>query len=430
MVSRDELYQLVWSEPMTKIAERFNVSGSYLARICNLLNVPRPKRGYWAKFAVGKAPPQTPLSEPRPGDPLHWAKDGEKFEAAKPQAAPRRKPEKKVRIAREQLHGLIRGAKSHFENSRPVDEGAYLKPFKKLLVDVTASKAGLDKALDLANDFFNAFESVGYRVVLAPADAELRRGQIEEREVAVKPRDYWQYSGLWSPYRPTVVYVGTVAIGLSIVEISENVTLRYLNGKYIRESEYVAPRRRYYADHSWTTTRDLPSGRMRIVAYSPYGRVSWSMQWQDTKSVLLHGQIRKIVEAIEAAAPELVTKLEEADRQAEIRHQQWLAEEERRRRKEDFRCIEQSIADSQVDLQQIIEQWSRIISIERFFAGVEKRAHDLPEIDEDRVLERLSSARTFLGSQDPLDFFRSWKTPEERYVPKYPDGEQSNLGDG
>lgn len=33
---------------------------------------------------------------------------------------------------------------------------------------------------------------------------------------------------------------------------------------------------------------------------------------------------RTIAEAIEAAAPELIAKLEEADRQAEIRHQQWL----------------------------------------------------------------------------------------------------------
>lgn len=36
MVSRDELYRLVWSEPMTRTAERFGVSGSYLARVCAL----------------------------------------------------------------------------------------------------------------------------------------------------------------------------------------------------------------------------------------------------------------------------------------------------------------------------------------------------------------------------------------------------------
>jgi hypothetical protein len=55
MVSREELSRLVWSEPMSKIAEQFDVSGSYLARVCTLLNVPRPERGYWAKLAVGRA---------------------------------------------------------------------------------------------------------------------------------------------------------------------------------------------------------------------------------------------------------------------------------------------------------------------------------------------------------------------------------------
>ena len=192
MVSRNELYRLVWSEPMTRIAERFEVSGSYLARVCILLNVPRPERGYWAKLAVGKAPPKPALPTPQPCDPLHWSTEGERIVAPRPQAPPRRKPEKKVRIARNQIHGLIRGAKLHFENSRPVDEGAYLKPYKKLLVDVTASKANLDKALDLANDLFNALHSVGHRVVLAPSDAKLGRARVDERESATKPREYWQ----------------------------------------------------------------------------------------------------------------------------------------------------------------------------------------------------------------------------------------------
>jgi hypothetical protein len=276
MVSREELYRLVWSEPMSKIAEQFDVSGSYLARVCTLLNVPRPERGYWAKLAIGKAPSQTPLPAPQPGDQLHWSKEGELIAVPKPEAPPRRKPEKTIRIARDQVHGLIGGARSHFENGRPAEEDTYLKPYKKLLVDVTASQASLNKALDLTNDLFNALESVGHRVVLAPADAKLMRGRIDEREFATKPRDRWQYNGLWSPYRPTVVYVGTVAIGLSIVEMSENVTLRYLNGKYIRESEYVPPRGRH-VDHSWTTTRDLPSGPMRdcrLFSLPPGGLVN------------------------------------------------------------------------------------------------------------------------------------------------------------
>ena len=62
-VSREALYEMVWCEPMLRVAARFGVSSSYMARVCTLLNVPRPERGYWAKLAVGKAqqqPPSTP----------------------------------------------------------------------------------------------------------------------------------------------------------------------------------------------------------------------------------------------------------------------------------------------------------------------------------------------------------------------------------
>lgn len=69
-VSREALNGMVWSEPMLRVAARFGVSSSYMARVCTLLNVPRPERGYWAKLAVGKAPKQPPLPELRPGDPL------------------------------------------------------------------------------------------------------------------------------------------------------------------------------------------------------------------------------------------------------------------------------------------------------------------------------------------------------------------------
>lgn len=126
MVSRDELYRLVWSEPMTRIAERFGVSGSYLARVCTLLNVPRPERGYWSKLEVGKAPPQKPLPEAQPGDPLHWSKEGEPVLRPKPKPPVARATAQKVRISRTRVHGLIRDARTHFEHGRPVDEGVYL----------------------------------------------------------------------------------------------------------------------------------------------------------------------------------------------------------------------------------------------------------------------------------------------------------------
>lgn len=70
VITREELYELVWSAPMIKVADKFDVSGSYLARVCTALRVPRPERGYWAKLAVGKAPKRPALPEPQPGDPI------------------------------------------------------------------------------------------------------------------------------------------------------------------------------------------------------------------------------------------------------------------------------------------------------------------------------------------------------------------------
>ena len=426
MTSREELYELVWSEPMIRVGERFGVSGSYMARVCAVLNVPRPERGYWAKLAVGKAPAQVPLPKARPGDQLTWTKDGDLRSQPMPRQAPLPRPPKTpIRIPRSQIHGLIRGAKAHFENSRPTDEGAYLKPYKKLLVDVTISQTCLDRALNIANDLFNAFESAGHRVVIAPSDERLSRATVEEREVQSTKRDYYYQSRLWSPYRPTVVYVGSVAVGLAIVEMSENVLLRYVRGEYVREADYVPPRSsRYAIDHTWTTTRELPSGRIRIIAYSPYHRVDWSTAWQETKRTTLGSSIKSIVKSVEEAAIELVEKLEEAERKAEVERQEWLAAEERRRKTEDRRCVEQSVRDSRDHLEQVIQQWSNVVDIERFLAGVEKQAGELPDTEQSQVKERLQLARRFLGTQDPLAFFLSWKTPVERYSPLYPDADK------
>ncbi|PWI54410.1 hypothetical protein B5K03_09495 [Rhizobium phaseoli] len=423
MVTREELYELVWSKPMLRVAEQFEVSSSYMARVCAALNVPRPERGYWAKMAVGKAPPQDPLPDARPGDLLSWSRDGElpvRPKAAYVPAIRERAP--RQRVSQEAIHELIRGARAHFESGRPVDEEAYLKPYKKLLLDVITSKACLDKSLDFANEFFKRLEASGHRVMIAPTNEKFGRARIDERETSEKPRDYY-HSGLWSPYRPTVVYIGTIAVGLTIVETSEKVLMRYIgNSKYIRESDYVPPRRsRYAADHTWTTAKEIPSGRLKLVIYCPYHSVTWLEEWVETSKSSLSGRILEIIRRIEKVAEELVPKLWEADRQAEIRHQEWLAAVERSQREEDRRKVEQSVKDSREDLAQIIQRWSHVISVEQFLMGVEQRTNELDQDRRQQVLERLNMARDFIGTQDPLDFFIRWRTPAERYRPKYPE---------
>ncbi|WP_155831122.1 hypothetical protein [Hyphomicrobium sp. 802] len=53
-VSREELYRQVWQTPMSRLALEYGISGNGLAKICNRLKVPYPKRGYWARKAAGQ----------------------------------------------------------------------------------------------------------------------------------------------------------------------------------------------------------------------------------------------------------------------------------------------------------------------------------------------------------------------------------------
>ena len=156
-LTREALYALVWSEPMVRVSARYGVSSSYMARVCTLLNVPRPERGYWAKLAVGKAPSIPSLPDARPGDELAWSRDGQHSKAARlpprPPSTTTQKRSKSV-APRSSQHPLTIGAKVHFETGRLSYEAGYLKPAKRNIVDLVVSKTGLDKALSFATMAF------------------------------------------------------------------------------------------------------------------------------------------------------------------------------------------------------------------------------------------------------------------------------------
>lgn len=60
-MTRQELYDLIWSQPAKTIAPQFEISDVALSKICEKHEVPQPPRGYWAKIAAGKPAPKFPL---------------------------------------------------------------------------------------------------------------------------------------------------------------------------------------------------------------------------------------------------------------------------------------------------------------------------------------------------------------------------------
>jgi len=423
MVTREELHAEVWSQPMTIISARYGVSGSYLTRVCDALNVPRPPLGYWAKVAVGRAPATIELPAAQPGDQMTWdGKDGplqrsrSQLTSTKPRRSPRRAA---IDSERWQEHSLVRGTKPDFLRSRPVERFGYLKPFKQLLPDVRCSQTCLDRALGVASKLYTELEAVGGSVVLGPIDQRWYSNEIDEREIVTKShqRDF-QYGSKWSPRRPTLVYFDSTPIALVVVEMTEEVALRYVDSGYIRETEFQANVRRYRGQYTFETTKPLPSNRLRIVAISA-DNVKWSASWQDRGSTGVESVLSEIAKEIRRALPGIRELVAEAERQAEIRRQEWIAAEARRKRKEDGERIRQSLSESNSRLAEVIENWTKRTAIVSFFDQLTHAIEQLPAQEKDAMEGRLKLAKAFVGRADPLEFFKSWRTPKEIYAPRF-----------
>ncbi|WP_449256806.1 hypothetical protein [Bosea sp. (in: a-proteobacteria)] len=421
-ISREDLYEQVWVAPINHLAEKFGVSGSYLARVCSALNVPRPPLGYWQKKAVGKAAPRPELPAALPGDQLSWAKD-------KPLAAPVKKRvwrtvdrKAATKTARPARHPILIGVEESFRKSRTTEETEFLKPYKQLLPDIVASEARLARALDLANEIFSALDRKGHRVLIAPPDQEMHRIHVEERETPGKDRRYgrYQFGSIWSPRRPTVTYIGPMPIGLALTEMTERVTLRYLDGRYVRaDSKLVQSAKPWQLTHSWTTEQDLPCGRFRFVAYSPLAGVDWTANWQETQTASMSTMVAAIVQKLESVEDELRALMRAAEEAAARRRREWEEAQERYRREEDQRRVAEALTESKKQLAGIMEKWAAATAVERFFLEAQSRVNEVEGERRAQLAERLALARSMVGALDPLAFLAEWLAPEERYKSKY-----------
>jgi hypothetical protein len=72
-LTRQTLYDLVWSKPMSTLAQEFGISDVGLAKRCRAVDVPIPYRGYWARKAAGQEPPRLPLPKYRTRTPTPTA---------------------------------------------------------------------------------------------------------------------------------------------------------------------------------------------------------------------------------------------------------------------------------------------------------------------------------------------------------------------
>ncbi len=421
-LTRLELYKRVCDSPLSKVAPEFGISGTALAAICKQYQVPYPGSGYWTRKSLG-LPTELPTLPATSDDIIEITPSVPKPRQKRPpEEGSARNTRAAAKPHRPARHPLLIRAEEHFRKTRNVKDGEFLRPYKRILPDLISSEPALLRALSIANDLYLALDKQGYRVHIAHATDDLRRVHVNEQEVVLKDRKYGRYhsGSIWGPDRPTIFSIDTVPIGLALTEMTERVTMRYLNGDYHREdSKLIRSAKPWQLTHSWTTEQDMPCGRFRIIAYSPKKGVDWSVSWHETEQEPLGKLIPKIADALKAAKDKLQRLMTAEEEAAAKRKKQREQEWERYQRQEDARKAAQALTDSRQQLAEIIENWGKAMTIERFFADAEERLRGADGERRQRLEVRLTLAREMLGSLDPLDFIGRWVAPEEIYRSKY-----------
>ncbi|MFN8240734.1 MAG: hypothetical protein U0X39_08295 [Bacteroidales bacterium] len=53
-LTRKELYDLIWKDPLSRLAKKYKISDNGLRKICKRMNIPLPEMGHWQKVQYGK----------------------------------------------------------------------------------------------------------------------------------------------------------------------------------------------------------------------------------------------------------------------------------------------------------------------------------------------------------------------------------------
>lgn len=178
---RHELYELVWSEPMSRLAKKYGLSDVWLAKICRKYNIPRPGRGYWARKQAGENVSITRLRK-RDYDPIIYiriyperpSRDKEPHRNLFVGQVP-----KNIFVPGELTdpHLYIKEAARILALSKADDMGI-LAPPKEHCLDVRVSKKCVDRALRIMDTLVKALPKVGFAVSISQGSTIVSVGDV------------------------------------------------------------------------------------------------------------------------------------------------------------------------------------------------------------------------------------------------------------
>lgn len=310
-VSREKLYEEVWSRPMTKVAAEYGVTSTALKKTCNRHKIPTPERGYWAKLEHDK--PVRRVSLPKLAD---ARLDQVRISGTSTPDLPEQVSKAGIE-ARERLttaSELAAAGATDFPVEEPPILGATRRAISKArpdaagftsaqgrgIVSLKIAPGSADRALQLLSRLFALAETEGYRSKVSDTGLELATEDV--------------------------------SIAFGIEERPSKTTHEPSAAELKRRDD----NRRYgISKDPWPKYDYSPSGRLAIVIQANL----WSglrRTWSDSKTQKVEAVLPEIV----AGLAEHGALLKERRRAAEESERQRQKAEARRRREEAFNARE------------------------------------------------------------------------------------------
>ena len=314
-LSRQQLYELVWSEPVSKIAPRFQVSDVWLSKLCRKHDIPQPPRGYWAKLAAGKKVSKFPLLPRGIGMP----------------------------------DVLTIGADAYYRHTRADEDeliASEIGPppsFEEPIEELTAKVAKMVGKITVPRDLSRAHTAIA---ALLAAD-EPRR----QKYLASSYRSPWDAPFFDSAFEKRRLRV----MNALIVPLAKLGTKPLLKGKDPGDFTFTVGEQHFtmsvdepnYQRSGWRTDKDLgkpASTRLRIARSSYSSGIKRSWEDRDTSRVednLTEVVVSAIVAGEEAYRSRLISAHDwRIKRKAELIEQRRKEEEERQRKEKERREAE------------------------------------------------------------------------------------------
>jgi hypothetical protein len=404
-LSREDLYELVWSKPMSELAKDFGISDVALAKRCKRLGIPVPGRGYWARIDAG----QTPYRPKLPKREAEWSDESaltvapsvgaytatilssevarEILESAAPESVAAKIASLTILPAVSILDALPAVKRTAVKEKYAGRSGVvFLRGERSgAVVEINVTQSVLDRALLLADMLLRAAEGLGWTF----DDPQILRGKqglpVEKTESSDQ-----HGAGGSEPYIGRLLVEGE-QVGLRIEERFRDQPVTPTAAQLAREkreSWYQAPLK-----------ESIATGALRVVRLDTYR--AWGgpdrRSWYDRKGKLVEDQIREILLGFYELA--LSIKERRAKDEREAREQ-----EEAERRREELETIRSANGRLIAQLERDAGAWHRARYLRRYLAVARKSlgAQPLPANFRNEAVDFIEWAERYVNQLDPL----------------------------